>query len=116
MSTNILPEKFKKDWVAALRSGKYEQGTGELYNVDHNRFCCIGVAAVVAGINRSELTIAGYLDGSGPSGLDQKELEKTPLALRGDNFDNPIVSILTKMNDDYHNTFDQIADYIETHL
>lgn len=33
---------FAKKWVAALRSGKYKQGTGKL-NKDGN-YCCLGVA------------------------------------------------------------------------
>lgn len=41
-------KKFKLDpvvkakWVAALRSGKYEQGKG--YLKDGNSYCCLGVA------------------------------------------------------------------------
>lgn len=46
-----LPKKFKKDWVNALRSGKYKQGyrflkcgiVGETYH------CCLGVACEIVG-------------------------------------------------------------------
>lgn len=38
-------ENIKK-WVDALRSGKYRQGSGKLYN--GSTFCCLGVACEVA--------------------------------------------------------------------
>jgi hypothetical protein len=34
--------EIKKKWVKALRSGKYEQGRGNLKNSD-GQFCCLGV-------------------------------------------------------------------------
>jgi hypothetical protein len=37
-----------KRWVQALRSGKYQQATGVLY--DGNGYCCLGVACDVLGI------------------------------------------------------------------
>lgn len=39
--------KNAKKWVKALRSGKYQQGTGALCNVQEGEpdlFCCLGVA------------------------------------------------------------------------
>lgn len=36
-----MDSKIKEQWVAALRSGKYKQGTGYL-NRD-GKFCCLGV-------------------------------------------------------------------------
>lgn len=35
-------------WVAALRSGKYEQGQNALCDGSH--FCCLGVLAEIAGV------------------------------------------------------------------
>ncbi len=40
-----LTKQFKKLWVAALRSGKYQQITGQLRK--ENGFCCLGVACDV---------------------------------------------------------------------
>lgn len=37
---------IKKEWVAALRSGEYEQGTGYLRS--GNEFCCLGVLCDIA--------------------------------------------------------------------
>ena len=36
-----MKQKIKALWVAALRSGDYEQGIGQLRN--ENKFCCLGV-------------------------------------------------------------------------
>ena len=33
----------KNVWVAALRSGNYKQGAGELHNEETNSYCCLGV-------------------------------------------------------------------------
>lgn len=37
-----MNKKVKKMWIAALTSGKYEQGKGQLRN-ENNKFCCLGV-------------------------------------------------------------------------
>lgn len=44
---------IKKKWTAALRSGKYRQGTGALFARDGNRHiarCCLGVLCNVIGL------------------------------------------------------------------
>lgn len=46
------PEEQKEHrrlWVAALRSGKYEQGRGVLRTAN-NQFCCLGVACDISGV------------------------------------------------------------------
>ena len=35
--------EIKKMWLAALESGEYEQGYGQLYNKLNKAFCCLGV-------------------------------------------------------------------------
>ncbi len=42
-----MNEDLKKRWVAALRSGKYEQGHNSLRRSD-GTFCCLGVLADIA--------------------------------------------------------------------
>lgn len=47
-SSNNMDADVKKEWVKALRSGKYEQGHGKLCRVDAAgtcSFCCLGVLA-----------------------------------------------------------------------
>lgn len=36
-----MPRDIAKKWLTALRSGKYKQGYGRLY--DGNGYCCLGV-------------------------------------------------------------------------
>lgn len=38
-----MPIELKTKWVKALRSGKYKQGRGSLYNPETKSFCCLGV-------------------------------------------------------------------------
>jgi len=42
--------EHRKQWVEALRSGKYQQGKGRLRNGD--KFCCLGVACDISGLGQ----------------------------------------------------------------
>tara|TARA_R110000868_G_scaffold114821_1_gene307258 strand:+ start:15406 stop:15807 length:402 start_codon:yes stop_codon:yes gene_type:complete len=37
-----MNKEIKKQWIAALTSGKYKQGRGQLRS-ENNKFCCLGV-------------------------------------------------------------------------
>lgn len=50
----------QRDWLLALRSGKYKQGGGFLKSMN-NEFCCLGVACELAGL-RSEQSNTGAYD------------------------------------------------------
>jgi hypothetical protein len=50
-------EAHRKDWLAALRSGKYKQGKIRLRYGDN--YCCLGIACEVAGM---EPIISGIVD------------------------------------------------------
>jgi hypothetical protein len=97
---NKLPEDFKQRWVAALRSGEYEQGKNELHRDD--KFCCLGVACVVAGYTSDQL-LTEFIP---------KDFDKVPVILvdEGD-----IPTDLANMND-RGQPFSEIADYIEQNL
>jgi hypothetical protein len=43
-----MRQDLKKKWVAALRSGEYLQGTGQLKNAD-GEYCCLGVLCEISG-------------------------------------------------------------------
>ncbi len=48
-----MDSEIKAQWVAALRSGEYQQGGGSLHNPENNTHCCLGVLcelAVQAGV------------------------------------------------------------------
>jgi hypothetical protein len=43
--TTELRQQLRREWIAALRSGEYEQGRGSLCR--NGRYCCLGVACAV---------------------------------------------------------------------
>lgn len=104
-----MDKELKQQWIAALRSGVYEQGRGQL-RTDGCKFCCLGVLATVMNEPLTE-------DGR----TTQKDQES-----RGGGYDvftsilgKEVVGKLYKMNDglgENGNSFAEIADYIETNL
>lgn len=92
-----------KAWVAALRSGDYEQGTGQLY--DGLGYCCLGVGCHVAdkmGANLQRWEENGMLNADGKNWLG--------LQTSFGDFDN---DNLADLNDN-GSTFAEIADIIES--
>src|SRR4051812_12820256 len=45
-------------WIAALRSGEYQQGTGRLHDMRGDRWCCLGIACAVYQKHVGDLVIA----------------------------------------------------------
>jgi len=82
-------------WIAALRSGEYQQGR-ELLRTKDGTFCCLGVLCVVE--NEDIGPDRGYLDDEFRQAIDLSSEQE---------------SILIDMNDKDHRTFGEIADYIE---
>lgn len=103
-----LPKEFKTKWTSALRSGEYIQETGCLSR--DGGYCCLGVAAVVAGHQKT-------IDKCDPMTMSKEQFRNVPLAIKCDvNVTNDLVAHLTNMNDAQHKTFSQIADWIEENL
>lgn len=112
---NKLPPDFKAKWVAALRSGEYKQGRGQLRN-HNNEYCCLGVACIVTGYEVELIKDKCYVP---------KDFELIPMKLRGASYDSSLVKLLANMNDGQDpqsgrdvkiSTFSEIADYIEENL
>ncbi len=114
-----LPAAFKKKWLAALRSGKYEQIEGSLarrHTISEMEngakqewgYCVLGVAAKVAGYSADEVRRAG---GTIPQGF-----EKVPSILRVGHEKSEIANGLIGMNDSEKKSFKAIANYIEKEL
>jgi DNA-directed RNA polymerase subunit N (RpoN/RPB10) len=45
-----MDKELKAKWVAALRSGEYQQGYATLYDSGIDRYCCLGVLISVADV------------------------------------------------------------------
>lgn len=107
----LYPE-LKKQWVDALRSGKYKQTKGTLHNLDDGGFCCIGVACVVWGISSAEYM---GVELQKDSFENEGPLECYTAWQKRSGLKN-VQSKLTKMNDSGNYTFNEIADWIEEKL
>ena len=109
---NLLQEKFLlntpenqeilKKWVEALRSGKYKQGGGYMYEPIDNTYCCVGVLYVVAGCPIQKISDAHVPNSSiiGEVPFFQA-MHKT------------VDTTFYQMNDYLGLSFNQIADVIE---
>lgn len=101
-----------EEWIAALRSGKYEQGRSRLISRNGDKFCCLGVAVCV--LDGREVLDDIEPDTSSPDrdwATEYAKLELNP-------FDE---DLLARKNDGNNNEnemydFDKIADYIEANL
>ena len=116
-----MDRELRNDWVAALRSGKYKQGTGQLKRylpqANENIFCCLGVLCDVAG---AEWVPAGSVRATsrGPQ-FDHESADEIPISMPPVSFlDNIGLSWhdageLAHANDSEEYTFEQIAAMIE---
>lgn len=104
-------EVFTK-WIAALRSGSYEQGKRKMKSPD-NKYCCIGVLAEVMGLGEWEPKEWGsvLLKQKEPrsGGLDNDNLEKCFLSKDEQGF-------LCYVNDVRNKSFEEIADILEDNI
>lgn len=119
-----MDQVIKDKWIAALRSGEYQQGTNHLKYGDH--FCCLGVLTDLY-IKEKGLTWDSKSPGSinGLSAIPSWDV----VSWAGLNEANPSVIVpesirgetgctcdsLAQMNDRGY-TFEQIADVIESQL
>lgn len=105
-----LPKAFKRKWIAALRSGKFIKGTGQLKTYDAEKrktqYCCLGVACEIVGA-RIYRPSGSYIDSGNVKGI-----KKIPTILHGD---NDVTSSLAFKNDHGY-SFKKIANWIEKHL
>ena len=111
-----MKKDIREKWVAALRSGKYEQGQNNLRSVD-NKFCCLGVLCDIIDntkwetfekANSAKKTYPFTYEGfSGTITNDLKKIAGLP---------NDKIGPLMNMNDEENKSFAEIADWIETNL
>lgn len=111
--------EYKKIWVEALRSGRYQQGQGYLKTYN-GKFCCLGVLCNIMGYQWRYNNTGVYpvddkgawvcvMRGDYPQGfLGDMILDKVRLS------DQEQIN-LADLNDS-GSTFSEIADYIEKNL
>ena len=106
--------KIKAKWVAALRSGKFKQGIGQLISEDRKKFCCLGVLCELHRriTHGDEWSQTGFYFGR--SGALPDEVKKWA----GLESQNPLVegTSLANWNDGSTVGFRGIANRIEKHL
>jgi hypothetical protein len=120
--------EIKKRWVAALRSGKYQQGKASLHTFSHgvDRFCCLGVLCeiLVEDGATARSGVVRYQDR--PTGrkqdVDSEYYPPRSVQELAGIAESPQVVIegrlepLSGLNDNGAYTFAQIADLIEEQL
>lgn len=121
-----LPKAFAEKWIADLRSGKYKQTEGALYNEFGNGFCCLGVACITAGYEIKDLKtpvgdfatmITVYSEEEGNKLYDlEKDLPNVPEELKGKASANRLAFTLSKLNDKANYSFNEIADWLEENV
>lgn len=109
MKQVIMTEGLKAAWIAALRSGKYEQGNGWL-NAG-NKFCCIGVLAEAAIAHHPELQQCKGLTANGAAYFGHSAVLSCEVGLTRQQS-----SKLMELNDVAKLSFSEIADWIEKNI
>jgi hypothetical protein len=117
MKTYQLPKEFAEKWVKALRSKKYKQGVG--YLCDDGTYCCLGVAAMISGLDESEIEYKKVLQPEFATG-------KIPDEIIGNASDKKLIGFLVTKNDGQENAetnpngekwgFRKIASWIEQNV
>lgn len=121
-ATFSLSPAVKRKWLAALRSGKYKQTTGALYDSANDAFCCLGVLCHIEGADKEDLMFSGQpadVDMFTDALLDYDEMT-TEQASKHSNkaFSFSVkykkkLTPLSVLNDGNKLTFKQIANIIE---
>lgn len=95
-----LPKDFGIKWLEALRSGKFQQGTGKLVgaiNAETYSYCCLGVAGFLACENNDRLFGGGFLRTNKFEnvGLPTELLIPDGMSV----IDHPMSNVLSQLND-----------------
>lgn len=131
-----MKDSLRKQWVAALRSGKYKQGEGKLRKLavdpetceptGEQQFCCLGVLCDLVEPNQWKKADSSDEEWANGRGLDedgdectnmprkalQKKLGLDRPVTRSGPTDETIAGKLAEMNDD-GKSFAEIANWIE---
>ena len=113
---NDNAKTLRLQWTAALRSGKYTQGSRYLHPSE-DTFCCLGVACDVSGLGKwilGEWILGEWIPEFDYQIGDVAEAHLLPEAV----LDLYALSLdqeehLAYLNDEKSQNFEQIADYID---
>lgn len=109
MTDGKMDRELVKEWVAALRSGKYAQGKHAL-RTQTNAYCCLGVAYDIATEGKGWVNESGWVTSDGFS----TDLSYDLNLRLGLSFSD--VRRLMRMNDKLGTSFSGIADWIEANI
>jgi len=98
-----LNKEDKKQWLVALRSGKFKQGTSVLKDKSNN-YCCLGVFCKI----KDRLGKVNQYDTYNISGFDP--------TLPSNMISTDTQDKLISLNDSERKSFKEIADWIENNL
>jgi hypothetical protein len=122
MKTIRMSRRLAGLWLAALRSGKYKQGKGTLYDPKTGGYCCLGVLQMVADghVERYEqLPSALWLYDHGVKFISQGEVE-FGVGHAQLQCSSPYIPSLSNglatINDSGKYNFHELADLIEANL
>jgi hypothetical protein len=105
--------ELRKQWVAALRSGAYQQGHGCLYTT-RNKYCCLGVLCDLYVQTHKEVGWELYRDDYWM--LFGHPSLPTTAVMRWAGLSSSDIDRLVTMNDFDDKTFAEIADVIEKEI
>lgn len=110
----MIAQKFIREWVKDLRSGRYSQTQGHL--CDRTGYCCLGVACLTA--ERLGLKVEDGWRDNAEKGFYFKNLEGVTFNTANDEGYDPVVprGACSELNDNEGLTFNEIADEIEENL
>ena len=105
-------KELRAKWVAALRSGEYEQGFDALH--DGDGFCCLGVLLMVMGETPRQNEQCVWCMGGQGEFLSEEQCESVGLTYDNGAFEDPDGTrlALSELNDQ-RVPFSEIADIIE---
>lgn len=118
-----MNKEVKAAWIAALRSGKYTQGTGSLRKdypypggVTH---CCLGVLCELyleahPGEHWVKNEVTSYMEEMGPHGMEKFSGVPPPKVMKWARLEgDSTISMYYRLNDAKGASFDRIAEVIE---
>lgn len=103
-----MNQEIKAKWLEALRSGRYEQGTGRLRSIV-DKYCCLGVLEDVVNPEGWSKVFGSWAASDNQIFISDSTSEQAGLT-------EELEDRLMKMNDINGCTFAEIADWIETNL